>query len=148
MVPFIVLIASFVLLRLLGLLGLDYLDEWQHPLQIACALMLITGASAHFGRRRADLVAMVPPSLYKPGFMVTLTGCLEIAGASGLLIPPIAQSASWCLAILLIAMFPANVHASRMGLSIGGRPVPALEIRLLIQLLFIAAILMAGWPEQ
>jgi hypothetical protein len=41
-------------------------------------------------------------------------------------------------------MFPANVHAARAKLSIGGRPVTPLPQRSAMQLVFLAAVLGAG----
>ncbi|NGM83425.1 hypothetical protein G5B47_13460 [Paenibacillus sp. 7124] len=144
MAPFIALIVSFVLFRVLGLLGLTPFDGWQPSLQAAAAVMLLLTASAHWGKRRADLIRMVPPSYRQPGLIVTLTGLLEIAGAVGLLFPATSRAASWCLAALLIVMFPANVHAARKKLTIAGSPVPGLPVRTLLQLVFIAAVLLAG----
>ncbi|BCG58870.1 DoxX family protein [Paenibacillus sp. URB8-2] len=144
MAPFIVLIVSFVLFRMLGLLGLTPFDGWHPSLQAAAAVMLLLTASAHWGKRRADLVRMVPSSFPRPGLIATITGLLEIAGAVGLLFSATSQAASWCLAALLIAMFPANVHAAKKKLTIGGRPVPGLLVRSLLQLVFIAAVLLSG----
>jgi hypothetical protein len=42
------------------------------------------------------------------------------------------------------ALFPANVHA-RAGLTLGGRPVARLVPRTLLQVLFLAAVLAAGF---
>jgi uncharacterized membrane protein len=78
--------------------------------------------------------------------MVSVTGVLEILGAVGLLIPTTAPVAAACLAMLLIALFPANIRAAREGLTIGGRPATALPLRTLLQLVFIAAVLVAGFP--
>src|SRR5262249_56558354 len=98
------------------------------------------------GKRRSDLIAMVPRAFRRPELMVSATGFLEILGAVGLLIPAIAPIAAACLAMLLIAMFPANIRAARERLSIGGRPATALPLRTLLQLVFIAAVLVAGFP--
>lgn len=144
MIPFYALIASLLLFRGLGLLGLAYWNDWQVSLQWAVAVMLLLGASAHWGRRRADLVRMVPPAFPRKEWIVTVTGLLEIAGAIGLLLPALAMAASVCLIVLLIAMLPANMYAARHQLTIGGRPVPNLTVRLLIQLVFIAAVLLAS----
>src|SRR5262249_57377939 len=86
------------------------------------ALMFLLTASAHWGRRRADLVRMVPPSVPNPEGIVTLTGLAEIAGAVGLLVPRLAPWAAAGLALMLLAVFPANVHAARHALTIGGGP--------------------------
>ncbi|MBP3961513.1 DoxX family protein [Paenibacillus lignilyticus] len=144
MAPFIVLAGSWLLFRCLGLAGLSYFDGWQTPLQAAVALMLLLTASAHWGSRRPDLIRMVPPSLPKREWIVSATGWLELAGAAAILIPLTATAAAICLALLFLAMFPANVRAAREKLTIGGRPVPGLPLRTLLQLVFIAAVLLAS----
>ena len=76
---------------------------------------------------------------------MTTTGLLEILGAIGLLIPMTARAASICLALLLVAIFPANVRAARQNLTIGGRPPTPLPLRALLQVVFIAALGIAGF---
>lgn len=144
MAPFIMLIGSFLLFRSAGALGWNHFDHWQTSLQGAVVCMLLLAASAHWGKRRADLVRMVPSSFPRPDRIVTATGCLEIAGAVGLLIPALSAAAAVCLAVLMAAMFPANVKAARERLTIGGRPVPGLLVRTGLQLIFIAAVLLAS----
>jgi uncharacterized membrane protein len=144
MIPLVVLVASFGLFLLLGRLGLGPWRSWVVCLRWALAAMFLVTASAHFGARRADLVAMVPPRLPQPELLVTLTGLAEIGGALGLLLPRVAPWAATGLALLLLAMFPANVHAARAGLSIGGRPVTPLGPRAALQVLFLGAVLVAG----
>lgn len=144
MIPFFALVASFVLFRGIGLLGLAYWNDWQISLQWAVAVMLLLGASAHWGRRRADLIRMVPPAFPRKEWIVTVTGLLEIAGAIGILLPAVSRAAAVCLVVLLIAMLPANIYAARNQMTIGGRPVPNLPVRIAIQLVFIAAVLLAS----
>ena len=79
--------------------------------------------------------------------MVTLTGLAEIAGALGLLVPRLAPWAAGGLALLLLTVFPANVHAARHALSIGGRPVTPLVTRTLLQVVFLVAVLAAGFAR-
>jgi uncharacterized membrane protein len=88
---------------------------------------------------------MVPPGLPRPDLLVTLTGVLEILGGIGLLVPSTARAACVCLALLLIALFPANIHAARQQLTIAGQRIPGLPLRGLIQLFFIATIAAAAW---
>ncbi|WP_426445307.1 DoxX family protein [Paenibacillus sp. S-38] len=144
MLPFYVLLSAFLLFKVLGLIGLSYFEGWHTPLQGAVAVMLMLTASAHWGSRRPDLIRMVPPAFPRPDRIVTLTGILEIAGAAGILFPAASKAASIGLAILLVAMFPANVRAAREQLTIGGRPVPKLMLRIVLQLIFVAAVLLAG----
>ena len=70
-----------------------------------------------------------------------MTGLLEIAGAIGLLFPATRHLAAWGLALLLIALFPANVSAARRQVTLRGKPVTPLALRLPIQLLFLAVAL-------
>lgn len=144
MVPFIVLILSFVGLRGIGWLGVPFLDHWHPALQGAAAIMFLITASAHWGKSRADLLRMVPPHLPYKERIVTWTGILEIAGAIGLLIPGISWIAAAGLLLMLIVMFPANVHAAREGLTMNGKRVLPVFPRLMLQLFFIAAVVLAS----
>ena len=109
--------------------------------------MFLLTASAHWGSRRPDLIRMVPPTLPRPDLLVTVTGWLEILGAAGLLVQATAGVAAACLAALLVAMFPANVRAARQRLTIGGTAATPLVLRTILQVLFIAALLAAGFPN-
>jgi uncharacterized membrane protein len=142
------LIASFLALRLLGLLGVRQLRSKLTCLRGGLSLMFLLTASSHWGERRADLVRMVPPALPNPELLVTVTGVAEIAGAVGLLVPRLAPWAAAGLALRLVAVFPANVHAAREGLSIGGRPATPLVLRAALQIVFLAAVLLAGFGPR
>ena len=144
MVVFLVLLVSFAVLRLTGFLGLAVLDNWNLPLRLALFLMFLVSASAHWGRGRADLIRMVPTALPAPGILVTITGLLEIAGAVGLLLPQTAPAAAVCLAVLLIALFPANVRAARHGFTILGRPAMSVAVRGAMQAVFVVALVAAA----
>lgn len=139
------MVGTFALLRLTGVLGWSLFDSWHHALRGALAAMFCLTASAHWGKRRPDLVRMVPPWFPRPELLVTATGVLEILGAIGLLIPATAKLAALCLALLLTALFPANIHAARQHLTIGGRPVPAMPLRTVLQIVFLAALLAVAW---
>jgi uncharacterized membrane protein len=140
MAPLIALIAGSMLARLAGLLGVAALDGWIPALRVGLALMFVLTGVAHFSRtRRADLIRMVPPGFSRPDLLVTITGVLELAGAVGLLIPATARLAAICLALLMLAMFPANVSAARRGLTLGGRPVTPIGPRTVLQVVFVAA---------
>lgn len=145
MIPFFVLAGAFVLCWILGWAGVAFFAAWQHCLRVAVTAMFLLTASAHWGKRRADLVRMVPPAFARPDLMVTLTGIAELAGAIGMLWTPTAKAASVGLAILLVAMFPANVYAARRRLTIDGRKVPGLIVRTVLQIVFLLAVITAGW---
>ncbi len=99
-------------------------------------MFVMTGV-AHFVGMRAELVSMVPPGLPAPGLLVTVTGVLELVGAAGLLWARTAPWAGAGLALLLVAVFPANVYAALEGLTsaAGDRLLP----RSLMQVVFLAA---------
>lgn len=139
MVPLITLVAGTGSARLAGLTGVGALDGWHPALRVGLALMLTVTGLAHFTRRRAGLVALVPPRLPHPQFLVTLTGVLELLGAAALLAPPTARWAAAGLAVLMLAMFPANVSGARRKLTLGGRPVTPLPARTAMQVTFVAA---------
>jgi hypothetical protein len=75
--------------RLVGWLGVDFVDNWPKAIAIGLAAMFVLTGVAHFvNPLRRDMVAIVPPRLRAAGVLVTLTGVLELIGAVGLLYPP------------------------------------------------------------
>jgi uncharacterized membrane protein len=82
---------------------------------------------------------MVPPAFPRPDLLVTISGILEVLGAIGLMLPRIAPYAALGLSLMLLAIFPANIHAARNRLTIAGSRVPALLPRALMQVIFLAA---------
>ena len=147
MLPFLVLVASTLILRVFGAAGIAALESWTICLRGGLAVMFLLTASAHWGKRRPDLIRMVPTAFPRPGLIVTITGLLEVLGALGLLLPVTAPAAAACLAALLIAMFPANVRAARHNVTIGGKKATALPLRALLQIVFIGALIGAGFPD-
>jgi len=139
MAPLIVLTTSFLIARLLGALGVRPLRDWSDCLRYSLAMMFLLTASAHFNHLRADLVRMVPPFFPYPELLVTLTGVAEVAGALGLLTRRFAGAAALGLAVLLLCVFPANVHGAQAGLTLDGRALPALAPRAALQLVFLVA---------
>jgi uncharacterized membrane protein len=146
MIPLYVLIGSFGFFLLLGRAGIAYFHGWQHALRASLGAMFLLTASAHWGKRRADLVAMVPSVFPRPALLVTLTGIFEIVGAIALQIPKLAFFTATGLFLMLIALFPANILAARHRLSIAGRPATALLPRTIIQIVFLVALWFAGAP--
>ncbi|MBM7554504.1 DoxX family protein [Thalassobacillus pellis] len=143
MAPFVVLVVSFLLFRVIGFFELP-LDDWQTSLRLALALMLFFTAMAHWGKRRSTLISMVPASLPNPPLVVTITGVLEIIGAIGLLLPATSRIASICLALLLMMMFPANIRAAKLGVKMKEKRVTSILPRTILQGIFVAAVLLAG----
>ena len=124
MAVFLALILGSLAARVLGWLGVDYVDGWPQAIAVGLAVMFTMTGVAHFVGLRRDMIAIVPPrltafpSLRSPqsaaAQLVTITGVLELLGAVGLLYPPTRVAAAVCLFLLMLVMFPANVHAARM----------------------------------
>lgn len=115
MAPLIALLVGSLIARLVGWLGVDYVNNWPAAIAVGLAAMFVLTGVAHFAPPlRGDLIAIVPSQLPAPGLLVTLTGVLELAGAAGLLLPGTRIAAAVCLLLLMLAMFPANIYAARM----------------------------------
>ncbi len=140
MAPLLILVFSFAILRVIGI-WVPHLGDWQHCLRGALGIMFLLTASAHWGKRRPDLMSMVPAAVGNPGAWVTVTGIAEIIIAAGLQLPKMAKAAAVVAIVMLICLFPANVKASREKLTIGGRRVLGAALRGVIQGLFIAALI-------
>ncbi|GAA2638589.1 class I SAM-dependent methyltransferase [Paractinoplanes durhamensis] len=115
------------------------LRSWPLPLRDGLAAMFVMTGTAHFIGLRATMIAMVPPGFPAPATLVSITGALELLGALGLLGKRTMPWAGLGLFLLLLAVFPANVHAARAGISTS--PGDSLLPRTLIQLVFLAATL-------
>jgi uncharacterized membrane protein len=144
MAPLIALVLGTFVARLVDVLGADYVDGWPSAIAVGLALMFVVTGIAHFvNPLRRDLVAIVPPRLPSPHLLVTVTGLLELLGAAGLLYPPTRAAAAICLGVLMLAMFPANVYASRMP-SPPKSMTTRLPLRTVEQIVFVGAALMVG----
>jgi uncharacterized membrane protein len=147
MAPLICLIVSFLFFRLLGV-EWRYFADWHFALRAALGAMFLLTASAHWGKRRADLIRMVPEPVGNPGVWITATGLAEIAIAAGLQLRSVAPWVAAIAVVMLCCLFPANVKAAREHLTILRKPVPSVGRRLLIQLVFIAALIASVWPQR
>jgi uncharacterized membrane protein len=122
--------------------GLSSFGWKQWMLRAVAALPLLASGLLHF-TRTALLATIIPPFFpYRPQ-LVLLSGALELAGAIGLLLPAFTRLASACLAVLMIALFPANVYAANQ--SVGGLHMPSVPVRLAMQIIYIVLLLIAGW---
>src|SRR5271168_3793802 len=114
----------------------------QWVLRVIVVLPLLVSGLAHF-TRTAMFASIIPPFFpYRPA-LVLISGAMELAGAIGLLLPIFARAASACLAVLMIAIFPANVYAANQ--TVGGMHMPGVPMRTAMQVLYIVLLLIAGW---
>jgi uncharacterized membrane protein len=140
MAPFIVLLSSWLTLGLLGRLGVSGLDSSARAGRAALAVMFVFTGSTHFSSMRHDYLAMLPAMLPRHMALIYVTGVLEIAGGVGLLVPSTRRLAGVGLAMLLLAMFPANVFAALNGVPFRGEPPMSLWLRAPIQLAFVLGV--------
>jgi uncharacterized membrane protein len=133
LIPLIVLALGILISYILGGFGVEWFASWKTCVRVGFAGMFLFTGIAHFNRMRQDLARMVPPIFPNPEVMVTMTGLAEFAGAVGLLVPATAKLGAYGLVALLIVLLPANIYAARQGLTIAGRPVTALWIRVPLQ---------------
>ena len=138
MMTLIVLFFSLLIFRGLGVLGVPLFLTWHDSALWALSVMVLFTASAHFTVLKEDLIKMVPSFFPARRQIVFITGLLEIAGAVGLLIPLLRTAAGICLALLFVAMFPANINAALRQVPLRGRSATPLWLRLPMQVLFIA----------
>ena len=121
-------IAIILILLVLPFLVLTTLEKrwpslWMPPGlrgRIGLALVLLFTATGHFIRTE-PMIAMLPESVPWRAEIVLLTGLLEYAAAIGLLVPSagIVRVTGICLALFLIAVFPANVYSAVSGKGLG-----------------------------
>jgi uncharacterized membrane protein len=144
MAPLIVLVVAGLLARLVGQLGVAALRDWAAATRVGLAAMFCFTAAAHFNSMRPDMIAMVPPFVPNPEFMVTFTGVCEILGAIGLLVPRTRRIAAVALIVFLLAVLPANIHAAQAGVTLRGAPPTPILPRIALQALFIALLWWSG----
>jgi len=144
MAPLIVLVVAGLVARLIGQLGVAVLRDWAAAVRVGLAVMFCFTAAAHFNSMRPDMIAMVPPFVPNPEFMVTFTGICEILGAIGLLMPRTRRIAAAALIVFLLAVLPANIHAAQTGMTLRGAPPTPIVPRVALQALFIALLWWSG----
>lgn len=144
MAPLLVLVVVTLLARLAAYLGVAPLQNWAASTRAGLAVMLCFTAAAHFNSMRADMIAMVPPAVPNPEFMVTFTGICEILGAVGLLVPRTRRTAAAALIVFMLAVLPANIHAAQAGVTLRGAPATPVVPRVALQALFIGLLWWSG----
>jgi uncharacterized membrane protein len=143
-----VLVASFLVLRGVGWLGVKQLSSWRAAGRGALVIMFLFTGASHFTSMKYDFAAMIPAPLPNDLWVIYLTGVLEMAGAIGLLIPRTRKLAGICLVLLLVALFPANVYAALNEIPLRGEAPTPLWIRGPIQLLFIGMVWWTSIKEE
>jgi len=100
--------------------------------------MVVVGA-LHF-TNPDSFVKIVPDFLPYHRALVYISGCLEVLGGIGLLIPRVSRFAAWLLVVLYIAVFPANLYQAVNNIEVAALPhdPPLIWLRLPFQAFLVA----------
>ena len=126
----------------LGRSGFRSFGVPQVVLRVLVALPLLVSGVAHLVMPAA-MAQIVPPVFPARPLLVLLSGLCELAGAVGLFLPQRRRAAAFSIALLMIAVFPANIYAA--GRTIHGLHMPSVPVRLAMQVVYIVLVLLAGW---
>jgi uncharacterized membrane protein len=80
----------------------------------AITALMATSGVMHFAQPRF-YKAIVPHALGHEGEIVAISGAAELACAAAMTIPQTRRLGGWLTALLLVAVFPANVQAALDG---------------------------------
>lgn len=109
-------------------------------------LWFFIGGMAHFVATEAEM-RIVPVWIPWPRAAVLITGVLECAGALAILWGRTRRIAGWSLALLTLAVTPANVVMLQNAAAYPAIPYWALVARLPVQALLILLILWSTAPK-
>ncbi len=110
-------------------------------------LWFFLGGIAHFVATEAEM-RIVPAWIAWPRAAVLATGVLELMGAIGILWRPTRRSAGWGLALLTLAVTPANVVMLQNAADFPAVPYWLLVARLPLQVVLLALIVWCTAPPQ
>ena len=113
---------------------------------LALAAFFVIAGANHF-LDPGFYVAVMPPYLGLHLEIVYVSGLFEILGGVGVLVPRVRSMAGWGLVLLLLAVFPANLHMALNPELFPDLPAFALYARLPFQVLFVAWACWATRPE-
>ena len=83
------------------------------------ALAYLVAGVAHL-RSPGGFIAITPDWVPFPATVIWLTGIAEIAGAVGLMLPPLRRAAGIGLALYALCVWPANFHHALGDIPLGG----------------------------
>jgi len=97
------------------------------------AIFFVFAGAMHF-LRPALYLQIMPPYVPWHQFFVYLTGAWEILGGLAVLVPAWRRAAGVSLVVLLVAVFPANLHMAINDVAVDGRTFPPLLLWLRLPL--------------
>ena len=114
---------------------------------IAVALFFLVAGVSHFTNPQF-FVAIVPPYLPAAVALVSISGVFEILGGLGVLPSATRRAAGWGLLVLLVAVYPANIHMALHPEQFPEMSRNALIVRLPLQFVFMAWVWWATQPDR
>ena len=142
-IPILLLVLTILVFFGLGRGGYRCFGVSQTVLRVIVALpLLVSGVLLHFFRVHAT-ASIIPPAFPAHVFLALLTGVFEIAGAVGLFVPRFRRPAAFWIAVMMVAILPANVFAAgKVG---EGIAMPGVVVRTAMQMVYIVLVLLAGY---
>ena len=104
--------------------------------KVIFGVVFVAAGANHFVNPKFYLNIM-PPYLPWHYALVIVSGVAEVLLGAGLLIPQCSQYAAWGIILLLIAVFPANIHMALNPELYPSIPPIALWVRLPLQALLV-----------
>lgn len=119
------------------------MKKYKRIFQLVFAIAMVAIGALHFTNPE-PFVRIVPDYLPYHLGLVYLSGFVEVLGGVGLLIPQISHVAAWTLAILFIAVFPANLYQAIDNIPVAALPhdPPLIWLRFPFQAFLVA---LAWW---
>jgi uncharacterized membrane protein len=111
-------------------------------LRVVTVLPLVASGTLHLLRPML-FVPLVPPPFPPQAWLIVVTGLAELLGGAGLWSPATRRTAAVCLALLMIAIFPANIYIA--GQRVAGITMPGVPVRFTMQAVYLVLLLVAGW---
>lgn len=99
--------------------------------------LLFTLAGINHFLNSAFYESIMPPYLPFPHLLVIVSGVFEIVLGLAVIIPKYSRFAAWGLILLLIAVFPANIHMAMHPEKFPDMSTATLIVRLPLQLVLI-----------
>lgn len=99
----------------------DRLARVRLVLQILFVVFYAAAGIVHL-RAPDAFLPIVPDWVPWPRQVVIATGWCELAGALGLLLPPVRPAAGIGLALYAVCVFPSNLHHAFAGIEVAGLP--------------------------
>lgn len=146
---FAVLFALFLLFHLSPLRKMPALSTARKRAAVALGFFFIAAGALHF-LRPSTYLEMIPPVFPFPLAWVYVSGALEVGLGAAMLIPRWRRRAGVGLALLLLAILPANVHVAVSSVTIDELPYPSwyFWVRIPFQAVYFAWALWAGGLVQ